>query len=137
MLAGLKAGQVHLLRRNRDTGQVEVSRNESDIIGWSADEILRSFLDVPAPTDLESARHAQRLQELREKEHLTAAEEKELEELRHIVSEELLGGPPIAAELARLRELLVREQDEEPYGAEKRPGKKPGGRRRKKQPTDK
>ena len=63
MLAGLKAGQVQLLDRGED-GRVTVSRNERDIVAWSADEILRSFLDVPSPTDLETARNIERLQEL-------------------------------------------------------------------------
>ena len=49
MLAGLKEGQVQLLRRD-EKGQVAASRNETDIIGWSADEILRNFLDVSSPT---------------------------------------------------------------------------------------
>ena len=64
MLAGLKAGQVQLLERD-DDGKVTVSRNERDIVAWSADEILRGFLAVPSPTDLETARNIERLQELR------------------------------------------------------------------------
>lgn len=53
MLAGLKAGQVQLLHRNAQ-GNVTVTRNEVDIVGWSADEILRNFLDISDPTDLET-----------------------------------------------------------------------------------
>ena len=92
MLAGLEAGQVQLLRRGED-GKVSVSRNESDIAGWSADEILRNFLEVPAPTDMATAARVTRLEELRHKETLTAAETGELETLRHAIGSELLRGP--------------------------------------------
>ena len=37
---------MHLLKLDED-GEVTVSRNESDIIGWTADEILRNFLGRP------------------------------------------------------------------------------------------
>ena len=106
MLAGLKAGQVQLLRRNEKTGKVEVSRNETDIVGWSADEILRSFLDVESPTDLQTVQDLERLHELRGKKRLTAKQKEELEQLRHKVGQNLLGGP-IAGEMARLKELLA------------------------------
>ena len=92
MLAGLREGQVHLLKLE-DNGDITVSRNESDIIGWTADEILRNFLDVPNPTDMITAGHVTRLQELRRKESLTDTEAQEVEQLRHTVSRELLLGP--------------------------------------------
>ena len=95
MLAGLKAGQVQLLRRGED-GKVSVSTNESDIAGWSADEILRNFLEVPTPTDMATAAHVSRLEELRHKEKLTTDESDELEVLRHVVGSELLRGPTSA-----------------------------------------
>ena len=95
MLAGLKAGQVQLLRRGED-GKVSVSTNESDIAGWSADEILRNFLEVPTPTDMATAAHVSRLEELRHKEELTTDESDELEVLRHVVGSELLRGPTSA-----------------------------------------
>ena len=95
MLAGLESGQVQLLRRGKD-GRVSVSRNESDIVGWSADEILRSFLEVPTPTDMVTTAHVTRLAELRHKEMLTAAESEELEALRSAVQIELLRGPMYA-----------------------------------------
>lgn len=109
MLAGLDSGQVQLLRRGED-GRVSVSRNESDIVGWSADEILRNFMEVPTPTDISTAAHVSRLQELRQKETLTAAETGELEALRSAVRSELLRGPmftqveQFADELKRARE---------------------------------
>lgn len=95
MLAGLKSGQVQLLRRGED-GTLSVSRNEPDIAGWTADEILRNFLEVPAPTDMATAEHATRLEELRHKEELTDGEERELECLRRTVGSELLRGPQSA-----------------------------------------
>ena len=92
MLAGLGEGQVHLLRLD-EQGEITVSRNESDIVGWTADEILRNFLDVPNPTDIVTAGHVTRLQELRRQEALSEAETQELEQLRHTVSRELFLGP--------------------------------------------
>lgn len=105
MLAGLRAGQVQLLKRD-EKGRVIVSRNESDIVGWSADEILRNFLDVPAPTDLQTVEDMTRLQTLRQKLELSPQEAHELEDLRHTVGEELLGGP-IAGEVSRLATRLA------------------------------
>ncbi|MCH7885104.1 MAG: AAA family ATPase [Planctomycetes bacterium] len=106
MLAGLRAGQVHLLAR-RSKGKVTVSRNENDIRGWSADEILTGFLGVESATDLDSERNLQRLQELRAKRRLTAKQRKELESLRDSVNEGLLTGPA-AEEIARVTKRLSR-----------------------------
>ena len=92
MLAGLREGQVHLLKLD-EHGKITASRNESDIIGWTADEILRNFLDVPNPTDIITAAHITRLQELRRQETLSDSETRELEQLRQTVSRELLLGP--------------------------------------------
>ncbi len=82
-----------------------VTRNETDIIGWSADEILRNFLDVPSPTDLGTVKHVERLQELRRKDKLSVEESEELEQLRLQVNQDLMGGP-MATELDRLADLL-------------------------------
>ena len=92
MLAGLKKGQVQLLKRG-ENGKVIVSKNEVDIKGWTADEILRNFLGLVDPTDLETASHLERLQNLRSKGNLSDEEEDELEGLRHMVSDDLLSGP--------------------------------------------
>ena len=70
-----------------------VSTNGEDIVGWSADEILRDFLEVADPTDWETVRHLDRLNELRSQEALTSEEAEEMENLRHIVSGDLLSGP--------------------------------------------
>jgi hypothetical protein len=104
MLAGLKAGQVQLLRRD-EKGKVTVSRNETDIVGWSADEILRNFLDVSSPTDLQTVGHIERLRQLRSKNKLSRDEAEELERLRHTVNQDLLAGP-IAAQVEHFAEVL-------------------------------
>ena len=104
MLAGLKEGQVQLLKRD-ENGKVTVSRNETDIIGWSADEILRNFLDVPSPTDLGTVEHIERLQELRQMDSLSEEESQELESLRQQVNQDLMGGP-VAAGVERFADLL-------------------------------
>ena len=72
---------MQLLRCDSD-GQVSVSTNGEDIVGWSADEILRDFLEVPDPTDWETVRHLNRLNELRSQEALTSEESEEMENLR-------------------------------------------------------
>lgn len=102
VLAGLKAGQAQLLRRDAK-GRVTVSRNQSDLVGWSVDEILRNFLDITNPTDLQTSENIQRLQELRSKKRLTRGQKEELEHLRETVSRDLLAGPA-GMELERLAE---------------------------------
>ncbi len=104
MLAGLKAGQVQLLRRDPE-GRVSVSTNNSDIAGWTADEILRNFLEVPSPTDLATAGHVSRLQELRRKDKLSVEDTEELERLRHIVNQDLISGP-VSAQVEQFAEML-------------------------------
>ncbi len=104
MLAGLKAGQVQLLDRD-DDGKVTVSRNEQDIVAWSADEILRGFLDVQSPTDLETARNFERLQELRRIYRPTDEQARELERLRKTVGIDLMGSP-LSRDLEELRTIL-------------------------------
>ena len=110
MLAGLRTGQVQLLQRD-ESNRVTVSRNEVDIAGWSADEILRGFLGVDEPTDWETVAHLERLQELRRKGDLSPAESEELEVLRHVVSEDLLSGP-VSAQLEQFAQALTRAKTE-------------------------
>ena len=50
VVAGLKAGQVHLLNRDAD-GVVRATTNKEAIEGWTADEILRVYMGVEDPTD--------------------------------------------------------------------------------------
>ena len=110
MLAGLKAGQVQLLRRDVNN-KVTVSVNESDIAGWTSDEILREFLGVSDPTDAATAGRISRLQELMREEELSDAQTKELEQLRPTVREDLLRGPT-SAQVIRFAEELKRIRDE-------------------------
>ena len=113
MLAGLKPGQVHLLHRGE--GKVTVSQNKADIAGWTADEILRQFLQVPNPTDAASADRVRRLQELMREEELSSKEIEERERLQRTVREDLLSGPrsahvkQFAEELRQARERRARE----------------------------
>ena len=108
MVAGLKAGQVHLLDRDAN-GVVTASTNERDVIGWTADEILRTMMGVDEPTDQLTVDRANRLRQLREKETLTPEEESELNALRRKVNEDLLAkGGPLEVERERYAELMER-----------------------------
>ncbi len=93
LIAGLKAGQIQLLRR-KEGGGISVTTNENDIVGWSADEIFSCFLDIPNPTDLKTDQDLQRLEELQLKRERTPEEEKEREELRSEVPKALMNAPP-------------------------------------------
>ena len=46
VVAGLRAGQVHLLQRDGPA-----TTNTEDVVGWTADEILRNMMGVDDPTD--------------------------------------------------------------------------------------
>ena len=106
VVAGLKAGQVHLLKRD-ENGAVTATTNEEDVIGWTADEILRNMMGVDEPTDQLTVDRASRLRQLREKESLTPEEESELNELRRQVNEDLLSkGGPLEAQRERYGELM-------------------------------
>ena len=107
MVAGLKAGQVHLLKRD-ETGQVVWSRNERDIIGWTADEIYRTFMGIDDPTDERTARHAEELRQLRAKDTLTPEDEARMQELRRLVNEDLLAGGWLKAQDERFDEMMRR-----------------------------
>lgn len=89
VVAGLRAGQVHLLDRNSD-GVVTATTTEQDIIGWTTDEILRSFMGVSQPTDELTIRRSNRLRELRRKDSLSDDEREELETLRRQVNADIL-----------------------------------------------
>ena len=85
VVAGLKAGQVHLLNRD-DDGVITASTNDRDIIGWTTDQVLRTFMGVDEPTDQLTVDRSKRLRELYGKSSLTADDETELNELRGAVS---------------------------------------------------
>ena len=106
VVAGLKAGQVHLLERN-ENGVVTATTNTEDIIGWTADEILRTMMGVYDPTDEATAAAAHELRQLRQEPPRAIPEEEEqrqrrIEELREKVDRDLLAGGP----MARQREIF-------------------------------
>ena len=107
MVAGLKKGQVHLLKRD-ETGQVVWSRNEQDIIGWTADEIYRTFMGIDDPTDELTVQRANRLRELRDTETRSEAEEDEMNALRRQVNQDLLAKGPVNPQNERYAELMHR-----------------------------
>ena len=128
MLAGLKEGQVHLLRQSLD-GNVRVAANENDVIGWTADEILRHLLALDAPTDLGTVEHLQRLRALRQQEKLSSEDERELEKLRSLVGERLISAP-MADEIARFAEQLKQATAAQRFqGSEEKRGREDWGAR--------
>ena len=102
VVAGLKAGQVHLLNRD-ENGVVTASTNTEDVIGWTADEILRTMMGVDDPTDDATAAAARELRQLRnEGPHDTVEAEEQRQqrmiELRQHVDRDLLAGGPWKAQ---------------------------------------
>ena len=96
VVAGLKAGQVHLLNRD-ENGVVTATTNTEDIIGWTADEILRTMMGVDDPTDDATAAAARELRQLRgegPRETVEAEEQRQqrMVELRQYVDRDLLAG---------------------------------------------
>ncbi len=115
LIAGLKAGQIQLLKR-KEGGGISVTTNENDIVGWSADEILSCFLDVSNPTDLKTDQDLQRLEELQLKRERTPEEEKERQELRSEIPKTLSNSPPpkqITELMDSLHEILKRRKTSE------------------------
>ena len=106
VVAGLRAGQVHLLNRDGN-GVVTATTNTEDVIGWTADEILRNMMGVEEPTDQLTVDRANRLRELRDKELLTPEEESEMNGLRRQINEDLLSkGGPVEAQRERYADLM-------------------------------
>ncbi len=107
VVAGLRAGQVHMLKRDHD-GVVRASTNERDIVGWTTDEILRTFMGVDEPTDQLTVDRSNRLRELRGKDDLTDAESDELAELRRQVNEDFISSStPLEAQRERYGEMML------------------------------
>ena len=107
VVAGLKAGQVHLLNRD-ENGVITATTNEHDIIGWTTDEILRTFMCVDQPTDQLTADRSIRLRELRGKESLSQAEADEMKELRRQVNEDFLSSStPLEAQRERYGDMML------------------------------
>ncbi len=98
VVAGLKAGQVHLLKRD-ENGRVTATTNDKDIIGWTMDEILRTIMDVEDPTDDATAAAARELRQLRNEWPRSSPEDEDkrqerIAELRQKVDRDLLAGGP-------------------------------------------
>ena len=87
-VAGLKSGQVHKLFRG-DEGRTSVEPNEYDLVGWTSDEILHTYLDVCDPTDLETAQAVEVLRWLDQLDDLT--DEESAESWRIAVLDDLNG----------------------------------------------
>ncbi len=112
VVAGLKAGQVHLLNRD-ENGVVTTTTNTEDIIGWTADEILRTMMGVDDPTDDATAASASELRQLRSegpRDTVEAEEQRQqrMAELRENVDRNLLAGGPWKAQ----RELFEQQFDQ-------------------------
>ena len=108
VVAGRKAGQVHLLEWHEDG--ITASTNTKDIVGWTMDEILRTFMGVDDPTDERTAAAARELRELRDAgpsgdERGEEQRQKRMQELRRKVDRDLLAGGP----KARRRQEFARE----------------------------
>ena len=92
MLSGLKEGQLQLLKRDAN-GKITASSNWQDMAGWSAEEILRSVLEVRDTMDLTTASEIDRMGELSIKISLSEAEKAELKELQQRVAQALGSSP--------------------------------------------
>ena len=125
VVAGLKAGQVHLLNRDGN-GVVTASANTENIEGWTADEILRVYMGVGEPTDEPTAQAAQALRRLRgERPRADEREEEErqaeIRRLRQIVDRAQLSGPRAAEDarfLANLEAILERYKESQDLNQE-------------------
>ena len=125
VVAGLKTGQVHLLKRD-ENGVVSATTNQQDIIGWTADEILRVFMGVGEPTDERTAKAGAELRRLRDMGTLPDEREEEqrqarIRELREIVNIAVLDGPRAAEDarfLADLRSILHRYSQQQDLNQE-------------------
>ena len=126
-IAGLKAGQVHLLNRD-ENGVITATTNKEDINGWTADEILRVFMGVKDPTDSPTAEAAEALRKLRDEG--PRADEREEEQrqaqitrLRSIVDRAELAGHRVAEDdrfLTNLEAILERYRQDQDLGQENR-----------------
>ncbi len=107
VVAGLEKGQVHMLKRD-EGGVVRARRNDHDIIGWTTDEILRTFMGVDEPTDQLTIDRRERLLELRRQDSLSDEESVEMEELRRHVNEDFLSSSsPLEAQRERYGDMML------------------------------
>ena len=107
VVAGLRAGQVHILRRDGE-GVVSASTNQRDIIGWTTDEILRTLMGVDEPTDQLTVDRLNRLRELRGKEGLSEEEAEEMSNLRRQVNEDFISSStPLEQQRERYGDMML------------------------------
>ncbi len=107
VVAGLRAGQVHMLKRDAN-GVVTATTNDRDIIGWTTDEILRTFMNVDEPTDQLTVDRTNRLRELRGMETLSDAESEELAQLRRQINDDFISSStPLEAQRERYGEMML------------------------------
>ena len=107
VVAGLRTGQVHVLERD-EKGAITARTNAHDVIGWTTDEILRTFMGVDEPTDQTTVERAARLRELRSKDSLTEEEAAEMGTLRRQVNEDFLSsGTPLETQRERYGEMML------------------------------
>ena len=98
---------MHVLSRDGN-GVVTASTEQRDVVGWTADEILRGMMGVDEPTDQLTVDRANRLRELRDKESLNEIEEEELNQLRRQVNSDLLSkSGPLEAQRERYADLVT------------------------------
>ena len=111
MLSGLKAGQAHLFGRDSDGG-VTVTATKDDIVGWTADEILRAYLGLVTSVDIETETRLRRMDELERQSDLSPAEKGELTRLRKTVTEDLTSGSEqwVSQLTARLTDAITSAQ---------------------------
>ena len=115
VVAGLEKGQVHLLNRDQN-GVITATTNTEDIIGWTADEILRTYMGVHDPTDDATASAAAELRKLRDEGPRGDAQNEQerqdrMRELRVAVDTNVLSGPRVAEDerfAATLESILER-----------------------------
>ena len=115
-LAGLKKGQVQQLNRD-ERGLIDVSTNDQNIVGWTADEILRGVLGITDPVDIETLNRLQKINLLQSRSDLTAEETGELDALRDQVGEDLVSGPGSAL-VRRFADQLRRAREASYTGAD-------------------
>ena len=108
MIAGLKAGSGAYAEARLQAASSPPVTSEHDIIGWTTDEILRTFMDVDEPTDQLTIDRRERLLELRRRDSLTAEEEAEMGELRRHVNEDFLSSStPLEAQRERYGDMML------------------------------
>ena len=100
VVAGLEAGQLHHIYQDQDgAGNTVVTSNDQDITGWTIDEIMRAFMDMPDPTDATTADAAAELRALRQRplpHDQAQAHQDRIDELQRTVRRDIESGGPFA-----------------------------------------